>query len=145
MIIVVSFSKIVLQKLKTFILSTLYVSISSFSMVTITEKEALERVDGNSVKNHFGSLVNIILYWILCGHCADDIFISRYERMILDKTQVDLELSHLHTVMEEDREDVEQALIQADVWRSKFLATRYKLNQLIQYQKLVIWLVQGRI
>lgn len=27
--------------------------------------------------------------------------------------------------MQEDREEVEQAMIQADVWRSKFLASRF--------------------
>ena len=48
----------------------------------------------------------------------------RYERLIEDKVQVDLELSHLRNVLDEDREEVEQAMIQADVWRSKFLASR---------------------
>ena len=52
-------------------------------------------------------------------------FFFRYERLIEDKVQVDLELSHLRNVLDEDREEVEQAMIQADVWRSKFLASRY--------------------
>ena len=45
--------------------------------------------------------------------------------MIHEKYLADLELRHLHNVLEEDREEVEQAMIQADVWRSKFLASRY--------------------
>ena len=44
--------------------------------------------------------------------------------MILDRIQRDLELKKLRVVLEENQEEVQQAQIQVDVWRSKFLASR---------------------
>jgi len=58
----------------------------------------------------------------------------KYERLILDKSQTDLEIQHLHNVLEEDREEVEQAMIQADVWRSKFLASRVMSDELARWK-----------
>lgn len=59
---------------------------------------------------------------------------QKYERLIQDKAHSDLELKHLHNVMQEDREEVEQAMIQADVWRSKFLASRVMSDELARWK-----------
>lgn len=64
---------------------------------------------------------------------------QKYQRLIEDKTQVDLELSHLRNSMEEDREEVEQAMIQADVWRSKFLASRVMGDELSRWKSVLYY------
>lgn len=51
----------------------------------------------------------------------------RYESLIYEKHLADLELKQLYNALEEDREETEHVLIQADVWRSKFLASKYGL------------------
>merc|ERR1712048_380972 len=64
---------------------------------------------------------------------------QKYERLIQDRVQVDLELSHLRNVLDEDREEVEQAMIQADVWRSKFLASRVMSDELARWKSVLYY------
>lgn len=77
--------------------------------------------------------VNNELKNLLVASIGDDLQ-QKYERMIQDKYLADLELRHLHNVLEEDREEVEHAHIQADVWRSKFLASRVMTDELSRWK-----------
>lgn len=77
--------------------------------------------------------VNNELKNLLVASIGEDLQ-EKYERLILDKSHSDLEIEHLHNVLEEDREEVEQAMIQADVWRSKFLASRVMSDELAKWK-----------
>lgn len=82
--------------------------------------------------------VNNELKRLLVASVGDDMQ-QKYERMIQDKYLADLELRHLHNVLEEDREEVEQAMIQADVWRSKFLASRVMSDELSRWKSVLYY------
>ncbi|XP_002164131.2 golgin-45 isoform X1 [Hydra vulgaris] len=77
--------------------------------------------------------INNELKNLLVASIGDDLE-TRYEKMILNQIQSDLELKRLINLVEEYQEEKQQAYIQVDVWRSKFLASRVMNEELTQWK-----------
>ncbi|XP_065644256.1 golgin-45 isoform X3 [Hydra vulgaris] len=77
--------------------------------------------------------INNELKNLLVASIGDDLE-ARYEQMILNRIQSDLELKRLINLIEDYQEEKQQAYIQVDVWRSKFLASRVMNEELTQWK-----------
>lgn len=78
----------------------------------------------------FSVQVNRELKKLLVASVGDDLQ-YHFERLAREKNQLILENEALGRSLAHTTEQLERMSIQCDVWRSKFLASRYEVDQVI--------------
>lgn len=73
--------------------------------------------------------VNTELKKLLVASVGDDLHFTM-EHLVRDKAQLSKELGHFSKKLSEDYEHLDKISIQADMWRSKFLASRLMIDEL---------------
>lgn len=73
--------------------------------------------------------VNTELKKLLVASVGDDLHFTM-EHLVRDKAQLSKELGHFSKKRSEDYEHLDKISIQADMWRSKFLASRLMIDEL---------------
>lgn len=73
--------------------------------------------------------VNTELKKLLVASVGDDLHFTM-EHLVRDKAQLSKELGHFSKKLSDDYEHMDKISIQADMWRSKFLASRVMIDEL---------------
>ena len=84
---------------------------------------------------------NLELKRLLVASVGDDIN-SKFERVANEKAQLSVDLEATLQRLTEDWEEIERLAIESDLWRSKYVGSRFMLEELVQWKDALAKLLQ---